>query len=121
TANIGARGGGLEVIDDARQRLVDAKELSFEQLARTCALGGVGLRGTSMPTEHVPDVFVARTRHGRGVRRQDVGQKFAESAFPALGAMQSAEGAQRLDERSVTGGFRVSRKRSHRPSLPFQY
>ena len=44
TADIGAGGGRLEVIDHARQRLVDAEQLALEQLARPHALGGVRLR-----------------------------------------------------------------------------
>ncbi len=101
SADIGAGGGGLEIIDDARQRLIDAEQLALEQLPRPRALSGVGLRGAPMPAQHVPDVFVAGARQRRGVRGQDVGEKLAEGAFPALRAMQSAEGAQRLDEGGV--------------------
>ena len=36
-ADVGAGGGGLEVVDDARQRLVDAEQLALEQLARALA------------------------------------------------------------------------------------
>src|SRR6185437_11645490 len=119
--DVGAGGRGLEIIDHARQRLVDSKQLALEELARAGALRGIGLRGASMPAEHVPDVLVARACHRRGARGQDVGEKLAEGAFPALGPMQFAEGAQRLDEGGSARRFRVSRKRSHRPSLPFQF
>ena len=39
SADIGARGGGLEVVDDAAERLIDAEQLALEQL-----LGAGGLR-----------------------------------------------------------------------------
>src|SRR5487761_1006866 len=74
-----------------------------------------------MPAEHVPDVLVARACQPRGIRGQDVGEELAERAFPALRPVQSAEGAQRLDEGGVAIRFGVSRKRLHRPSLPFQF
>jgi hypothetical protein len=49
---------------------------------------------------------------------QDVAQKLAERTFPALRAVQPAEGTQGIDE--VGGGavgILVSSERSHRPSL----
>src|SRR2546430_8981070 len=118
-ADIGSGGRGLVVIDDTRQRLIDTKELALEQLARAHVLGSVGLRGAPMPAQHVPDVFMTGAGERHRMAGQDVGQKLTERAFPALGAVQAAEGAQGIDE--VGGGavgILVSSERWHRPSLP---
>ena len=117
-ADIGAGGGGLEVVDDARQRLVDAEQLALEQLARAHALGGVRLAGAAVPAQHVPDVFVAACAPAPPDWRAGCWREIAEGAFPALRAVQAAEGAQGLDEvGSAAVGIVLNAERSHRPSL----
>src|SRR5213082_106061 len=118
-ADVGAGGRGLEVVDHAGQRFVDAEELALEELPRARALGSVGLRRAPVPAQHVPDVFVTAAGESRGVARQYVAQKLAEGAFPALRAVQAAEGAQGVDEvGGSAAGSLLSRALSHRPSLP---
>src|ERR1700731_1628423 len=112
---------GLEVVNDTRQRLIDTKQLAPEQLARAHVLGGVGLRGAPKPAQHVPDVFMTGAGERHRMAGQDGAQKLAERTFPALRAVQLAEGAQSIDE--VGGGavgILVSSERSHRPSLPLR-
>src|SRR5207302_1893278 len=97
----------------------DAVELALEELPRARALGGVGLRRAPVPAQHVPDVFVTAAGESRGVARQYVAQKLVEGAFPALRAVQAAEGAQGVDEvGGSAAGSLLSRALSHRPSLP---
>ena len=54
--HVGAGGGALEIIDDTRERRVDAEQLALEQRARTAV--GIGLAATE-PAQHVPQVLVA--------------------------------------------------------------
>ena len=83
------------------------------------ARGSVGLRRAPVPAQHVPDVFVTAAGESRSVARQYVAQKLAEGAFPALRAVQAAEGAQGVDEvGGSAAGSLLSRALSHRPSLP---
>ena len=107
--------GRLEVVDDARQRRVDAVQLPLETARRARAVllpGGVVL---AVPAQHVPDVLVAGTRELHGTRRQHRGEEVAEVALPVLRAMLAAVGPQGLDETQMTEragacgrGFHVS-------------
>ena len=116
-ADVGACSCRLEVVDDARQGLIDAKQLALEELAGARIHRCIGLHRAAVPLQHVPDVLVARARKGCGICGQDIGEKLAESPLPSLRAMQTAERTQRVDEiGSAALGILVNA--GHRPSLP---
>ena len=71
SAHVGARGGGLEVVDDALERTVDAEELAGEQRGRRArSLPSVPRpRGAArrVRAEHVVNVLMRRARQLRRI------------------------------------------------------
>ena len=66
SADVGARGRGLEVIDDALERAVDAEQLAGEQCggrsARRCPVARSTARRVAIRAQHVVDVLMRRAR-----------------------------------------------------------
>src|SRR4051812_5288 len=110
-ADFGARGGRLEVVDDARNRVVDPEELVLEELTAEAAAAAAG-RGEalveSIGVQHVPDVLVAGARDALGVGREYGLEELGEHAAPVRGAMLLGEVDQRLHEVGVAVGVRPS-------------
>src|SRR6185312_13951408 len=77
-AHIRARSRGLEVFDDARERLVDTEQLALEELARLQGFRCLWIRALPMPAQHVPDVLMARACEGCGALGEDRLQKVPE-------------------------------------------
>ncbi len=75
SADVGARGRGLEVVDDALERAVDAEQLAGEQRGRR-RLGSPGCtvhaRRIAIRAEHVVDVLMRRARQLAGIFGKNV-------------------------------------------------
>jgi hypothetical protein len=109
-ADVGARSSGLEVVDYAAERFVDAEQLALEQFFGAGGLTAVGCTAVSgggrivlaEPAEHVPQVFMAGARQLPPVARHDRAQELAECAGPVLRTVEPAVRAQCLDEALAT-------------------
>src|SRR3954467_1942847 len=94
SANFRSGARRLEVVDDARDRVIDAVELVFEQLAAETAVHVVEAVGA----QHVPDVLVARARDALRVGGEYALEEFRQRAAPARGAMILGEFDERLEK-----------------------
>ena len=101
--HIGARRSRLEVIDHPTQRLIDAEQLAFEQLAGFLDVVALGI--AAVPEKHVPDVFVARAVKAAGRVGRTWVKKSPRRSLPALRAVFLAESVQRIQEIRRTGLF----------------
>ncbi len=92
-SDVGAGRGGLEILYNAPEGLIDPEKLPAKQRLGFLRIAWLG---TCMPApaQHVPDVLMARAREGRRALREDVLQELGERTFPALCAVQTAERAQ---------------------------
>jgi len=77
------RGGRLEIVDDASERLIDAEQFTFEELPRF--EGVAGRRCTAMPEKHVPDIFRGWCATSAiGLTGTTLVRKISERSLPAL-------------------------------------
>ena len=93
-ADVGAGGRGLEVVDYALERVVDAEQLVLEELAAEPTLAVVEALGA----HHVPDVLVAGAGEAARVVREDLLEEAGESSRPVRRAVLLGEIAQRPEE-----------------------
>jgi len=94
SANLGTRRGGLEIIDQTLDRVVDAVELVLEKLTAPASLAVV----EALDAHHVPDILMAGTGDAARVGRENPFEEAGKVPGPACGAMLLAELRQRLEQ-----------------------